>query len=119
MLRKNEPLDFNSSRLRKVKDVLVAIVKKPLRSDWLEMTKRFYRCFDPHRSLRVRLSLARERIEVRVAPFSVDRNRLDPVNRVLQKKAARGGRQLDHDRVGQHRIRWRRADSQKKRSVRS
>ena len=79
-------LDFNSSRLRKVKDVLVAIVKKPLRIDWLEMTVRFYRRFDPHLALRVRLSLARERIEVRVAPFSVDRNRLDPVNRVLQKK---------------------------------
>ncbi len=87
-----------------MKDVLVAIVKKPLRIDWLEMTKRFYRCFGPHLALRVRLSLARERIEVRMAPFSVDRNRLDPVNRVLQKKSARGGRQFDHDLVGQHRI---------------
>src|SRR4029077_5461776 len=114
-----EPIDFNSWRLCKMKDVLVAIVKKPLRIDWLEMTVRFYRCFDPHLALRVPLSLARERIEVRVAPFSVDRNRLDPVNRVLQKKSARGGRQLDHDLVGQHRIRWRRADIQKKRSVRS
>lgn len=114
-----EPLDFNSSGLRKVKNVLVAIVKKPLRIDWLEMTKRFYRCFDPHLALRVRLSLARERIEVRIVPSSVDRNRFDPVNRVLQKKSARGGRQLDHDLVGQHRIRWRGADVQKKRSVRS
>src|SRR5512132_3376204 len=111
-----KPINFNSSGLRKVKDVLVAIVKKPLRIDWLEMTKRFYRCFDPDLALRVRLSLARERIEVRVAPFSIDRNRFDPVNRVLQKKSARGRRQLDHDLVWQHRIRWRGADVQKKRS---
>ena len=83
-----KPIDFNSWGLCKMKDVLVAIVKKALRIDWLEMTKRFYRCFDPHLALRARLSLARDRIEVRVALFSVDRNRLDPVNRVLQKKSA-------------------------------
>ena len=83
-----KPIDFNSSRLRKVKDILVAIVKKPLRIDWLEMTKRFDRCFDPHLAHRVRLSLARARIKVSVAPFCVDRNRFDPVNRVLQKKSA-------------------------------
>ena len=75
-----------------MKDVLVAIVKKPLRIDWLEMTKRLYRCFDFHLALRVRVGVATgrsaERIEVSVAPFSVDRNRFDPVNRVLQKKSA-------------------------------
>src|SRR4029077_14678289 len=114
-----KPIDFNSSGLRKVKNVLVAIVKKPVRINWLEMTKRLSRWFDPHLALRVRLSLARERNEVRVVLFSVDRNRFDPVNRVLQKKSARDGRQFDHDLVGQHRIRWRGANVQKKRSVRS
>src|SRR3984893_3962640 len=84
-----EALDFNSSGLRKVKNVLVAIVKKPLRIDWLEMTKRFYRCFDPHLALRVRLSLARERIEVRIVPSSVDRTRFDPVKIALQNNIAR------------------------------
>jgi hypothetical protein len=88
-----KPINFNSSGLRKVKDVLVTIVKKPLGIDRLEMTKRFYRCFDPDLALRVRLSLARERIEVRVerpgaSPCRIDRNRFDPVNRVLQKKSA-------------------------------
>lgn len=55
-----KPIDFNSSRLRKVKDVLVAIVKKSFRIDWLEMT--------------VRLQIA-------LSTFNCDR--FDPVNRVL------------------------------------
>ena len=92
----SKPLDFNSSRLRKVKEVLVAIVKKPFRIDWLEMT--------------VRLQIA-------LSTFNCDR--FDPVNRVLQKKSVRGGCQFDYDLVGQHRIRWRGANVQKKRSVRS
>jgi len=61
----SKPIDFNSSRLRKVKDVLVTIVKKPLRIDWLEMTVR----------LQIALSI-----------FNCDR--LDPVNGVLQNKPA-------------------------------
>src|SRR5258705_2397731 len=79
-----KPIDFNSWGLCKMKDVLVAIVKKALRINRLEMT--------------VRLQMA-------LAIFNC--NRLDPVNRVLQKKSVRGGRQFDHDLVGQHRIRWR------------
>ena len=66
-----------------MKDVLVAIVKKPFRIDWFEVTVRFYLCFDPHLALRVRLAVAKERIEVSAAPSSGDRNRFDPVNRVL------------------------------------
>jgi hypothetical protein len=111
----SKPIDFHSSRLGKVKDVLVTIVKKPFRIDWLEMTVRFYRGIDPHLALRVCLSLASERIKVRVVRFNflrspVDGDRLDPVNRVLQKKSTRGASQLDHDLMGQHRIRWRGAD---------
>src|SRR4029453_12575252 len=81
-------IDFHSSRLRKVKDVLMVVVEKLFLVDWLEVTERFYRGFDPHLALDVRLSLARERIEVRAARFSFDRIRLYPVNRVLQKKAS-------------------------------
>src|SRR6266540_5091053 len=73
----------------------MTIVKKPLRIDWLEMTVR----------LQIALSI-----------FNC--NRLDPVNRVLQKKSDRG-RQLDHNFMRQHRTRRRGADVQKKRSVRS
>ena len=62
---KGKSVDFNASRLRKMKDVLVTIVKKPLRIDWLEMTVRF-----------------------RIALSILDCNGLDPVNRVLQKKSA-------------------------------
>ena len=60
-----KPIDFNSPRLRKVKDVLVAIVKKPLRIDWLEMT-----------------------VRLQIAHSIFNCNRFDPVNRVLQKKSA-------------------------------
>src|ERR1700745_2290257 len=79
-----------------MEDVLVTIVKKPLRIDWLEMTVR----------LQIALSI-------------FNRDRLDPVNRVLQEKCAGSGRQLDYNFMRPHRIRWRRADVQKKRSVRS
>src|SRR5206468_5098475 len=109
---------------RKVKDPFMTIVKKPLRIDWLEMTVSLRARLDPHLALRVRPSLARERMEVKVAWFAflrsgVDGDRLDPVNRVLQKKSSRVGRKLDRDLVRQHRVRWRGADVQKKRSVRS
>ncbi len=89
-------IDFNSSGLREVKYVLVTIVKKPLRIDWLEMAVR---------------------LEIALSIFN--RDRLDPVNRVLQNKSPGGARQPDYNFMRQHWIRWRRADVQKKRSVRS
>lgn len=60
-----EPIDFRSSSFSKMENVLVTIVKKPLRIDWLKMT--------------VRLQIA-------LSVFNCDR--LDPVNRVLQNKSA-------------------------------
>ena len=64
-----KPIKLHTPSFREVKNVLMTIVKKPLRIDWLEMTVRFYRGFDPHRALRVRLSLAGERIEVKVGQW--------------------------------------------------
>src|SRR5262245_28449530 len=61
----SKPIDFHSSRLRKVKDVLATIVKKPLRIDWLEVTVR---------------------LQITVSIFNGDR--FDPVNGVLHKKSA-------------------------------
>jgi len=80
------------------------------------MAECFEAGFDPHQALRVRLSLARERIEVRVARVafsfvSVDRNGFDPVNRVLQYEKLP---QRHHDLMWQHRIRRRGADVEKK-----
>src|SRR5262249_22328088 len=60
-----KPINFHSPRLRKVKDVLVTIVKKPLRIDWLEMTVR---------------------LQITVSIFNGDR--FDPVNGILHKKSA-------------------------------
>src|SRR5262249_48089838 len=61
-----EPVQFDAPGFREMKNVFVTIVKKPLGTDGLEMTVSSYCGFDPHLALRVRLSLARERIEVRV-----------------------------------------------------
>ena len=87
-----EAVELHTPGFREVKDAFMTIVKKPLRIDWLEMTVRFYRGFDTHLALRVRVGIATgrsaEKIEVRIVPFSVDGNRFDPVNRVLQKKSA-------------------------------
>jgi hypothetical protein len=74
-----------------MKNIFMTIVQKSWRIDRLEMAERFEAAFDPHPALRVRLSLTRERIEVRVAHvgFSivcVDRYGFDPVNRVLQNE---------------------------------
>ena len=60
-----EAVELYTPGFREVKDAFMTIVKKPLRIDWLEMTVR----------LQIALSI-----------FNC--NRLDPVNRVLQKKSA-------------------------------
>src|SRR5262245_62901993 len=64
---KCQPIQFDATGLREMKNVFMAIVKKSRRIDRLEMAKCLGIAFDPHPSLCVRLSLARERIEVRVA----------------------------------------------------
>ena len=88
-----EPVQFDPPHFCEMKNVFVAIVQKPLRTDRLEMAERFYRGLDPHLALRVRLSLARERIEVRVrraksARRDIDPDRFDPMNCVLQNESA-------------------------------
>src|SRR4030095_5247591 len=62
---KCQSIQFDATGLREVENVFVAIIQKPRRIDRLEMTERFKPVFNPHLALRVRLSLARERIEGR------------------------------------------------------
>src|SRR5438094_9638776 len=62
----SKPVQFDTSGFGEMKNVFVTIVQEALRANRLEMTVSSYCGFDPHLALRVRLSLARERIEVRV-----------------------------------------------------
>ena len=68
---KREPIQFDATGLREMKNIFVAIVEKSRRIDRLEMTKRFDAAFDPHPALRVRVGIATgrsaERIEGRTA----------------------------------------------------
>ena len=111
---KRQPIQFDATGLREMKNIFVAIVEKSRRIDRLEMTKRFDTAFDPHLALRVRVGIATgrslQRMEVRV-----DRDGFDPVNRVLQHEQIA---QRHDDFVGQHRVRRRGADVEKKRTVR-
>jgi hypothetical protein len=111
-----QPIQFDATGLREVKNVFVAIVQKSLGIDGFKMTERFDAAFDPHLALRVRVGIATgrsaERMEVRVGRGrsflnSVDRNRFDPVNRVLQHEKLA---QRHHNFVGKHRIRRRGTD---------
>ncbi len=77
-----------------MKDVLVTIVKKPLRIDWLEMAMRPW-----------------------IASSILDCDRFDPVNGVLQNKSAGARGQLYYNLMRQHRIRWRGANVKEKRSI--
>src|SRR6266436_4251218 len=72
---KRPPSQLDATGLREMKNIFVAIVEKSRRIDRLEMAERLGIAFHPHPALCVRLSLARERIEVRVARvgFSFDR----------------------------------------------
>jgi hypothetical protein len=117
---KCQSIQFDATGLREMKNVFMAVVEKSRRIDRLEMTKGFEATFDPHPALRVWVGIATgrsaERIEVRVASvcFSfdrVDRDGFDPMNRVLQHERLA---QRHNDLVGQHRIRRRGADVEKK-----
>ena len=73
---KREPIQFDATGLREMKNIFVAIVEKSRRIDRLEMTKRFDTAFDPHLALRVRLSLARESAaRSRVGATAIHRSR--------------------------------------------
>src|SRR5436305_8818910 len=108
-----------------MKNIFVAIVKEARRINWLEMAVCFGSAVDPHLALRVRLpgiatGWSAERIEVRVrracpSLCRIDRDRFDPVNRILQNKHIT---QFDCDFMRQHWVRWRPADVEKKRAAR-
>src|SRR5262249_36264470 len=63
---KRQPVQFDAARLCEMKNVFMTIIEKSRRIDRLEMTKSLEATFDLHPALRVRLSLVRERIKVRV-----------------------------------------------------
>ena len=70
-----------------MKNVFVAIIQKSFRTDWFEMSER----------------------------ARLDRDRFDPMDRVLQNKEIA---ELKNDLVRQHRTGWRRADIEEERAVR-
>ena len=92
-----------------MENVFMAIVEESRRIDRLEMAEGLEAGFNPHPALRVRVGIATgrsgERIAVRAARVfffdRVDRNRLNPVNRVLQHERLA---QRHNDLVRQHRI---------------
>src|SRR5205823_1524466 len=111
----SKPVQFDTSGFGEMKNIFVTIVQEALRADRLEMTEGNRIGLHPHPALRVRLSLARERIEVRVrrAGFRLwhaDRDRFDPVERVLQLE---GTAQRHDNFMWQHRVRWRGTDVEK------
>ena len=70
---KREPIQFDATGLREMKNVFVAIIEKSRRIDRLEMAKRdLVAAFDPHLALRVRLSLARERLSRSMRSIAMD-----------------------------------------------
>jgi hypothetical protein len=86
-----EAIELGAAGFRKMKNVFMTIVQKPLGTDWLEMTMR---------------------LEIVFPIFNCDR--FDPMNGVLQyKEVAQFYREL----MGQHWVRWRRADVEKKRAA--
>ena len=87
-----EPVDFDTTGLREMENVLMAVVQKPLGTDRLEMPV----------GLGTVLSI-------------LNGDRFDPVNCILQDKQ---GTEMHYDFMGQHRVRRSGADVEKKRSVR-
>ena len=91
-----------------MKNIFVAIVYKSPRIDRLEMAERANGCS--------RFPVGRARVAHRAtATMIVDRDGFDPVDRVLQNEKLE---QRHHDFVGQHRVRRRGADVEKKGTVR-
>src|SRR5689334_14423283 len=86
-----QTIDVHAAGRGEVKNIFVTVVNKTFRADRLEVSER--------------LNLAR--------PI-LDRDRFDPVNRVLQNKVFS---KSENYFVGQHRIRRRSADIEKKRTI--
>ena len=84
----SNPVQFDTPGLGEMKNVFMTVVEEPLRIDRLEMTMR----------LKIAFSIS-------------NRDRLDPVNCVLQDKQIT---QLDCNFMRQHWIGWRGADVKKK-----
>jgi hypothetical protein len=87
----SEPIELDATVFAEVKNIFVAVVQKPPRTNRLKMA--------------VRLQIA-------VSIFN--RDRLDPVNCVLQNKQIS---EFDYNFMGQHRVGWRRANIEKKRAA--
>ena len=79
---KCQPIQFDATRLRKVKNIFVAVVEKSFGIDRLKMTKRPWICsHGPVVRLQRETSLISHRP---VATEFLNRDGFDPVNRVLQ-----------------------------------
>ena len=113
---KREPIQFDATGLREMKNIFVAIVEKSRRIDRLEMAKRANWLAASLCRAKLREGGWSARVARRAtATMIVDRDGFDPVNRVLQNEKLA---QRHDDFVGQHRVRRRGADVEKKRTVR-
>src|SRR5205823_320995 len=85
---KREPVNFNATGLRKVKNIFVAVVYESLRIDWFEMSIGANCCSRfPVGSVRICLMPAFRGAHRATATRSIlDRNGFDPVNCILQNK---------------------------------
>ena len=50
-----QPIQFDGTRIREMKNIFVAVIEKPRRIDRFEMPECFEATFDPHPALRVRV----------------------------------------------------------------
>src|SRR5438067_4115230 len=109
----SKPVQVDTSGFGEMKNIFVTIVQEALRADRLEMTVRANWCsrFPVESAAPICLLPSRRVARRATATTIVDRDRFDPVERVLQLE---GTAQPHDDFVRQHRVRWRGTDVEKK-----
>src|SRR5439155_5103162 len=102
----SEPIQFDTSGFGEMKNIFVTIVQEALGADRLEMTVRANCCsrFPVESAAPICLLPSRRVARRATATTIVDRDRFDPVERVLQLE---GTAQRHDDFMWQHRVRWR------------
>ena len=109
----SESIQLDTPGFGEMKNVFVSIVKKSLRIYRFEMTEGANCCsrFPVESAAPMRLLGACRVARRATATTIVDRDRFDPVDRVLQLE---GTAQHHHDFMWQQRVRWRGTDVEKK-----
>src|SRR5438874_7524049 len=109
----SKSVQFDTSGFGEMKNIFVTIVQEALRADRLEMTVRANCCsrFPVESAAPICLLPSRHVARRATATTIVDRDRFDPVDRVLQLE---GTAQRHDNFMWQHRVRGRGADVEKK-----